>query len=191
MPDWDPALINPDVNRSEAVSIGWLLVGGGRFSTSLSFLGAGLTPDPGNVSAFREAVGNGSNAAVVRQTERRETFVAEVSATVFDEAYSDGFVLVVTLENNNGVEISFEVPNPDLSMFETDGVTLDPTQPQALGIINSATTLINNSFDPANSFAYVRGIARPRKVDVPRGRRVRPTIAEPGAGDLPADTPAT
>jgi hypothetical protein len=190
MPDWDPALIDPAVNRKDAVAVGWVLVGGGTFSTNLPYIGAGLSPDPGNVSAFRAAAGNASNAAVTRMTEKRDTFVATKNAIVYDEVYSDGMVLVVVLENNNGIEVSFEIPNPDVSMFQADRVTLDPVQAQAAALISAAETLINNSYDPANSFAFVRGLARPRKVNIPSGQKERPAIAEPGAGDLPADAPA-
>ena len=190
MPDWDPALINPLVNRYEAVSIGWILTSGATFSTRLTALGAGISPDPGNVSAFREAVGNMSNAAVVRMTEERNTFISASNAEVYDEAYNDGMVVVVSLENNNGEQISFEIPNPDASLFEADGVTLDPTNPLVSDMIGDAETLINNSFDPANSFAYVRGILRPRRVNIPRGAKQRPTVVEPGVGDNPPDAPA-
>lgn len=190
MPDWNPALINPLVNRYEAVSIGWLLVSGASFSTRLTALGAGVSPDPGNVSAFREAIGDMSNAAVVRMTEEKNTFIASTGATVYDEAYSDGTVCVVTLENNNGEQISFDIPNPDESLFGTDGVTLDPTNAQVIAMVGAAETLINNSFDPANSFAYRRGVLRTRKVSIPKGSKVQPTIVEPGVGDNPPDAPA-
>jgi hypothetical protein len=199
MPDWDASLINPDVNRFEAVSIGWVLLNGGTFSTRLSALGAGISPDPGNVSAFRAAAGGVSNAGVIRQTEERSTFIATKNAEVYDEAYSDGMVLVITLENDNGQELSFEIPNPDRSIFESDGVTMIQgdaaaaanTPAKTVATLKSATaTLINNSFDPANSYEIVRGILRPRKVNVPTGARQLPTIVEPGANDNPGPEPA-
>ena len=185
MPDWNAALINPDINRYEAVSIGWMLVSGARFSTRISALGAGVSPDPGNVAAFREAAGDVSNAAVVRMTEERTTFTADINATVFDEAYSDGAVLVVYMQNNDGEVLTFEIPNPDVSVFESDGVTLDLTNTQAAALATAAATLVNNSFDPANSFAVTRGLLRSRSMKYGRGARVRPAVAEPGAGDLP------
>lgn len=190
MPDWNPALINPSINRKDSASIGWILTSGARFSTNLSFLGAGITPDPGNVSALRQALGNGSNAAVVRMTETTETFTADKNAGVYDESYGDGIICLWTFENNNGEEVSFEQPNPDLSMFADDGVTIVETQAEAAAIISAAQTLINNSFDPANSYVFTRGIVRERKIGVPKGNKKRPAVAEPGAGDLPADDPA-
>lgn len=197
MPDFPFLLTDPRVNRREAPSIGWRLVNGQPFSTTMAYLGGGITPDPGNLSAVRQAFGNMSNAAVVRQTEKRDTFIATKEAIVFDEAYSDGIVAVIVLENNNGDEVSAEIPNPDFSLFETDGVTLK--QPDAAGdagqiLVNAAATafatLVNNSFDPANSFAFSRGYATSRKVSMPKPATARPTIAEPGVGENPPADPA-
>lgn len=190
MPDWNPALINPDVNRYEAVSLGWVLTSGATFSTRLTALGADVVPDPGNVSAFRQAAGNVSNAGVVRMTEERNTFIAEINAEVYDEAYNDGMVLVVSLQNNNGQQISFDIPNPDASIFGTDGVTMDPANPLVIALSTAVENLINNTFTVPNSFQVVRGVLRPRKVNIPRGSKPRPTVVEPGAGDNPPDAPA-
>lgn len=191
MPDWNPSLINPAINRYEAASVGWLLVSGAKFSTRLTNLGAGITPDPGDVAAWREAMGNVSNAAVVRQTEERTTFIADTGATVFDEAYSDGAILFMEFQNDNGLTVSQEIPNPDVSIFLSDGVTLDTTNALVIDLIAETEELLNNSFDPANSYAYVRGVFRQRRIKAPKGGAFRPTIAEPGVSDNPPDAPAT
>lgn len=199
MPDWQYLLTDPAVNRKERPSIGWRLVNGRPFSTTMSYLGGGVSPDPGNLSSVREAFGNMSNAAVVRMSEGRDTFIATKNGIAFDEAYSDGVVGVIVLQNNNGDEVSAEIPNPDLSVFESDGVTMKT--PDAAGdagqiLVNAAVTafatLVNNSFDPANSYAFSRGYAATRKVSMGKAAAERPTIAEPDdlAGDNPPEAPA-
>jgi hypothetical protein len=199
MPDWQYALIDPEVNRKERPSIGWRLISGAPFSSTMSYLGGGVSPDPGNLSSVREAFGDLSNAAVVRMSEARDTYIATKNSIAFDEAYSDGIVLVLVLENNNGDEVSVEIPNPDLSLFESDGVTI--VQPDAGGtaaqiLVQAATsafeTLVNNSFDPANSYAFSRGYAATRKVSMGRPAQAKPVILEPDdvAGDNPPEAPA-
>lgn len=196
MPDFPFLITDPRVNREEAPSIGWVLTGGQKFSTVLSYLGGGITPDPGNLSAFRAALGNASNAGVWRMTETRHTYISEALAEVFDEVYNDGTVAVCKLQNNNGEIATFEFPNPDLSIFEADRVTV--VRPNAAGtagqiLVNAiavaAQDLINNSFDPVNSFVWISGSLAFRKVKRARPRTM-PAISEPAGGDNPPAAPA-
>lgn len=196
MPDFPFALVDPRVNREEAPSIGWMLTGGQKFSTVLSYLGGGITPDAGNLSAFRAALGNASNAGVWRMTETRHTYISEALAEVFDEVYNDGTVAVCKLQNNNGQVATFEFPNPDLALFEADRVTLvrpvaagTPGQVLVNAIAVAAQDLINNSFDPVNSYVWVSGALAFRKVKRTKPRTM-PSISEPGVGENPPPAPA-
>lgn len=201
MPDWQYALTDPAVNRRSYPSIGWVLTNGSSFSSTMAYGGGDITPDPGDLSAVREAFGNISNAGIIRMSEKRDTFIAKKNAIVYDEAYNDGMVLVIVLENNNGDEVSVEIPNPDFSLFETDGVTMkqplaagsggDTAQDLLLNAVTAYEALINNTFTPVNSYTFVRGYATSRKVSVNKPAGARPTIAEPGVGDSPGPEPAS
>lgn len=189
MPDWDPLLIDPAINRKDATSIGWIFPTGRLYSTSLGFIGAGVTPDPGNVSAFRAAVGNMSNAGVIRMTEHRDTFLAKKNAVAYDELHGEGMVVQCYFQNNNGEIADFYVPMPDASLFNDDGVTLDPANALVIAMAAAAETLINNSYDPANSYEFTHGVLRDHRSKLPTGGRIKPTITEPGVGDNPPDAP--
>lgn len=195
MPDFPFALVDPRVNRQEAPSIGWVLTGGQKFSTVIPYVGGGITPDPGNLSALREALGDASNAGVWRMTETRHTYISEALAEVFDEAYNDGTVAVCKLQNNNGEVATFEFPNPDASLFEADRVTMlrpvaagTPGQVLVNAIAVAAQNIINNSFDPANSFVWISGALAFRKVKRTKPRTL-PALSEPGAGENPPAAP--
>lgn len=199
MPDWSYALTDPEVNRRSYPSIGWVLTNGSTFSTTMSYLGGDSTPDAGALSSVRETFGGLSNAGIVRMSEKRDTYIATKNAIVYDEAYNDGMVLVIVLENNNGVTVSAEIPNPDLSLFESDGVTLkaplavvdggDAVTEDIKSATDAFASLVNGSFTPANTFAFVRGYAVSRKIKVQSAAQTRPSIVEPGLNP-PGDEPA-
>lgn len=199
MPDFQFPLTDPRVNRSDSFSVGWVLVGGGRYSTNISGLGGDRVIEfPGEQSAARAAIGDMSNAGLIRMSFEENTFIAIANALTLDESYSDGIVAVVVFQNNNGEEISFEIPNPDLSVFSSvDRVTmLAPVDGGTAGeqlvfnMADSVATLINNTYTPANSFAFVRGFRASRKIKTTRAKTM-PTIAEPTGGVNPPDAPAT
>jgi hypothetical protein len=50
-------------------------------------------------------------------------------------------------------------------------------------LIDATEAVINNTFVPANSFEYTRGVLRTRKVKLPTGQQPKPQVQE-GAGAL-------
>ncbi|MEO0564380.1 MAG: hypothetical protein AAF125_19910, partial [Chloroflexota bacterium] len=83
----------------------------------------------------------------------------------------------------------FEVPAPKAVLFESDGVTLkalpanaaddDADEAVIRELIGAAENVVNTSFLPVNSYAFVRGVRRSRKVRLPAPRTARPQVQEP------------
>lgn len=190
MPDWFYALTDPEVNRTRAVSIGLVGASGERLSVAVTGLGA-ADYSLSEVTNFRKAVGDITNAAIIRMTESKDDFIAIKNATAYDELFDTGKVLMVTLQNNNGETQTIEVPAPDQKYFD-DGVTFilgsetGATHEQnAFNFRQMCEELINNSYFPANSFSIIRATLRSRRVKLSTGTPPLPVVSEPIPGSPP------
>lgn len=179
--------------RNAGVSIKLVAVDGTSFSSRLSGLGA-QDMAIGEKTRLSEAMGAISNMGVYEIVEDRTTRINIADATAFDEAYANpNDILVMHFENNNGEKYTVDVPAPDVRFFETDTVTLksrtDATDGAVIGeLIDACENVINTSFLPVNSFSFVRGVRRQRKLKLAQGVKPRPVAAEPAAA--PGTNPA-
>lgn len=175
--------------RSRSMSVGFVSLAGDTYSMNLSGLGAGVDLTIGEKQALADACGDISNMGCYRLSEKKDTVVNIADASALDEAYANhGDVLAMHFQNNDGEKYVFDIPAPDAALFETDGVTLKPRTDATVGTligaaIDAAETVINTSWTPHNSFAFVRGIRRSRKVKLSGGQGEKPAIAE-GTGDI-------
>jgi hypothetical protein len=157
------------------------------YSVNVPDLGGAVDLVVGEKMAFADAVGAVSNMGVYRVTEGKVNSIRIADAAALDEIHGNpANVLAMTYENNNLEKIVVDIPAPDATLFENDGVTLKPRTDATVGtligdLIDATETLINNTFVPANSFEFTRGVLRTRKVSLPSGQKPKPTIAE-GSG---------
>lgn len=152
------------------------------------------------LNAIRTAVGQASNAAVIETNSTSTEYILNVAAravVTFDEGYSTiDHVAVMIYQDNTGTVVDLEIPAPDLSLFEPDGETIDPSNAR-VAAINTAVLAALNVGDPTvtppipnGSFAFVRGYLSTRA-----GERCRPRILpgggviEPSGGQLPPSDP--
>jgi len=135
-------------------------------------------------SAFANAVGNASNARAEAYNQTNPAY-ADENAIPFDEAYASVSTKAVLVFQNPSRDVrKIMLPAPDASLFAADGFTIDPAQTQAAALITATLAIL-----PAG-YEYVRGF---KSTKTRKTGKVRSAVtpAEPGAGDLPADAPAT
>lgn len=196
-PDYDPLDIPNWLNgkqREAGVSVKFVAADGITYSARLSGLGAADLAI-GEKTRLAEAMGAVSNMGVYELVEDKTTSVNIIDAEAYDEAYANpGDILVLHFENASAEKYTVDVPAPDARFFESDGVTLKPrtdaTDGTVIGeLIDASLNVINTSFLPVNTFAFVRGVRRQRKMRLPAGQRPRPAVSEPAAA--PETNPGT
>lgn len=170
--------------RNTGLSVRLVAHDGTTYSTRMSGMGA-VDILIGDRYALAEAIGAVSNMGVYELAEDRTTRINIVDAVTYDEAFSNGnSVLTIHLENNNGEKYTVDIPAPDARLFESDGVTLKPRTDATVGgvidaLLTAITVVLNASFAPANTYAFVRGVRRSRKVKLPQGSKPIPSVSEP------------
>lgn len=184
LPGYD--ILNPTENMRREAGVTYCLVDvtGETGSTRLSGLGA-VDLAIGEKTRLAEAIGAASNMGVYGFTEDRSNMRRTRDATALDEAHaSKSEVLVMHFENNDFEKKTLEVPAPDATLFETDGVTLKPRTDATVGaiigeLIDATENVINTSFAPLNTFTYEYGVRKTRKVS----RSAAQTSALPIVGE--------
>lgn len=195
-PGFDPLDPTANLIRQTGVSVKMVSLAGDTYSARLSGLGSQDLAF-GEKTRLAEALGAASNMGVYSLTEDRDSFIRITDAEAIDDAYaSPANVLVMTFENNEGRKISGEVPAPDATLFESDGVSLKPRTDATVGaiigeLIDAHENVINTSFLPLNSYAFVRGVRRQRKYKLPSGQREKPSDANISEGSGATAGPAT
>jgi len=187
IPGWDPLDPTANLHREAKVSVGLVAHNGIKYSVNVPGLGGAVDLVVGEKMALADAIGAVSNMGVYRVTEGKVNDIRIADAVANDEAHSDpSNVLSMTFENDNLEKIVIDIPAPDATLFAGDGVTLldrtDATVGTLIGdLIDAAEQVINSTYAPANSFEYVRGVLRTRKVKLPTGMLAVPTVQE-GSG---------
>lgn len=192
LPSYDP--LNPTANliRTSGLTVNFVDAYGRTTTSRLSGLGS-QDLAIGENSRLAQAMGEASNMGAFGFSEDRDNRRLIVDATAFDETYPDASnVLYLVFQNNEGRTITTEVPAPQARLFEADGVTLKPLPADAANdttetaiireLIAATENVINTSFLPVNSYTFVRGSRRSRKVSLPQPASARPQVVEPGTG---------
>lgn len=154
-------------------------------SHSTSIRNADPAVSAGEVDAFRVAVGNASNARVMKESVTVVDGIinaADPLNTVFDEAYSTvGDQLVLAFQNATGSTQTVTVPAPDLSMFLPDGETIDPENGLFTAVRDAALAVMPAGYVYARS--WLVGTGRRARTPLP--------VAEPLSTDSPPQLPAS
>jgi hypothetical protein len=192
MPDWISGVADANVRNKRSVSVKLQYAGGYAFNVQL---GNGLLGDAnytlGELSAFRAALGNASNFGVRYQSETLVNEVAVPFVEAYDDAYGPNVTANLRFQNNDQEVFTLTIPGPLKRLFVGDGtalVTPDINADAGTGelilaeIIRDAQNLVNNSYAPANSFAFIGGERAMRSM-TPSKRPDAIALVEP-AGDL-------
>lgn len=193
-PGYDPLDPTAGKIRTTGVSIKTVAADGSTYSTRLSNLGAQDLAF-GEKSRLAAAIGDVTNMGVYEIVEDKTTTINVTDAEAYDESYSNpNDILSLHFANNDAVKYVIDIPAPDARFFETDGITLKPRTDAADGseigeLIDAAENVINTSYLPLNSFSFVRGVRRHRKIRLGSGQRPKPTVSEPSNAN--EDEPGT
>lgn len=149
----------------------------------------------GQRNGFVEAVGRCSNAGVFETNYTDQTFISKLEARVFDEAHAtvnSKLVMVYEFKDDPRIKIVSEVPAPDATLFESDGITVNINDEDGLvqNLIDATLSIINDGgLIDDGEYRFARGFLSQRSVRGKRGK-VRPSkVEEPGFGDLPGEGP--
>lgn len=186
-PGFDPLDPFAGTSREKGFSVGFVSVAGDKYSMRFSKLGGAVDLVANEHMLTAQAAGALSNMGVYALREDKVTELPIPDAEAADEAHSGPTVVAAFyFQNNDGEIMTVDVPAPDATLFESDGVTVKPRTDPAVGsligdFIDAAELSINSTWLPANSFAFTHGIRRVRNIKLPSGGNVKPTIIE-GAG---------
>lgn len=187
----------PDVGtaprRNDRVFTVSLLAAGGD-QTSVQIDQIPTTVTGVELAAARDAIGNLSNAAVLKTTNSEVVEIAATRANPFDEAYASASTKLILSFQNDELELrSFAIPAPDESYFGSDGVTMITpnagatvgTAPQTLAAAVAAIReVINGGLAGSGTFVLLNGYRSERTRKLAKPRTVRVSI-EPTAGEFP------
>lgn len=167
MPDWIAGAANINVRNKRSVSVKMQYAGGYAFNVQL---GNGLLGDAnytlGELSAFRSALGAVSNFGVRYQEETLRNEVAVPFVQAYDDSYGPNVTANLRFQNNDQDVFTLTIPAPLKRLFVGDGTSLvTPDLAGAAGtgelilaeIIRDTQNLVNNSYAPANTFAFIGG----------------------------------
>lgn len=175
-----------------------------RVTTTLTFADyAGRTSTIGvdgvpvtapQIAAIQNSLADLSNAALIRRFNSVGDEIPISQANTFDEAYasiSDKLVLV--FQDGSLDKRTVSVPAPDAALFGADGQTaIAPDAGAAAGepakLLADAVAALEVGL--GGTYAYVGGYLSTRS-RAGGGLTFRPTIAEPGAGEVPDENPGT
>lgn len=187
LPGYDPLDPTANMIRSSGVTVNFVDAFGRTTTARVSGLGS-QDLAVGENTRLAQAMGEASNMGAYGFEEDKQNKRLIVDATANDETYADASnVLYMVFQNNEGRTITTEVPAPQARLFESDGVTLKPRTDATVGgiigeLIDACENVINTSFLPVNSYVFVRGSRRNRKVSLPAAAGARPQVAEPATG---------
>lgn len=189
MPTFPPVLNLPRVTTRRA-QVNLLAAGGDETNVTLDGLDVAVTGL--QLSDWRDSVGACSNAQVVGEAQTTTVTVNKASALIapLDESWSSASMkAVLEFQDDTLVIRSIAVPAPDESVFESDGLTVDPADTNIAALITDTLSILNTG-TPAGTFAYLRGFRSDRTRRLPRPRVSKSSI-EPAAGVNPPDAPGT
>lgn len=187
LPSYDPLDPTANLIRSSGVTVNFVDAYGRTTTARVSNLGSQDLAF-GENSRLAQAMGEASNMGVYGFEENKQNKRLVVDATAFDETFPDASnVLYMVFQNNEGNTITTEIPAPQARLFESDGVTLKQRTDATVGaivgeLIDAIENVINTSFLPLNSYTFVRGSRRNRKVSLPQPANARPIVSEPATG---------
>jgi len=193
-PGFDPLDPLANKSRTKGFSVGLVSLQGDKYSMRFSGLGGAVDLTAGEHMAVAEAAGALSNMGVYALREDKVTSIPISDAVASDEVHGDPtIVLTMHFENNDGDKMSVDIPAPDATLFETDGVSLKPRTDATVGtiigdFIDAAELAINSTWLPNNSFSFTRGVRRVRNIKLAQGSNVKPGVQE---GAVPLEGPAT
>lgn len=152
------------------------------------------TATPAQITAYQTAMGNLSNAGIFKEVSGGSTDLAIPAATAFDEAESSVTTGAnFTFQNTTTLQTrSFRVPAIDMDAVDPSGNFVEAAR-DATGLV-----VLNAQVDAmiaaclamlGAGWVYVNAPISTHARGVVQGTE-RPIVAEPGAGDLPADAPA-
>jgi hypothetical protein len=188
IPGFDPLDPTGGLNRQQKLSVGFVAANGQTYSCNIPGMGGAVDIAIGENFAVAEAIGELSNMGVYIVREGKESWLSIPNAEAVDEMHaSPSTVLAMQFENNNGEKVTVDIPAPEATLFAADGFTLrdrtDATVGTLIGAaIDAIETVLNTSYLPNNSYAYVRGVLRSRKFASPKAPGAKPTVLE-GSGD--------
>lgn len=187
----------PDVGtapRKTARSFTVSLLAAGGDDTSVQIADIPTTVTGLELAAARDAVGNLSNAAVIKTTNSETVEIAVSRANPFDEAYASASTKLIATFQDEDLELrSLAIPAPDESYFGSDGVTMITpnagatvgTAPQVLAAaISDILNVINGGALGAGTFVLLNGFRSERTRKLAKPRNVRVSV-EPTAGEFP------
>lgn len=174
------------VVETKRASISWKDAAGKTANTGLDDLPLAATE--AQIEAWIGANGDMSNAGIAKHVIAVQNEIAQGNIQAWDEAESSVTARAnFTFQDDNLIIRTFTVPAPDLSIFDSTGLSVLPTNALVSGYVNAALAVLNAG-DPAGTFQFIRGV----RSDVARGaRRVpsRPNTAEPSGGVNPPAAP--
>lgn len=182
MPDWNPS----DTRSNRLISIGIVGSAGEKERFRLNELG--IEPySSGELNALRSAIADATTMGMFQVVETLTTEISIQNAQVYDELHDSTRALQCVLENSSANLISAYVAGTKSTLFASDGVTLlagdsgaSIGTPQRIvyELKTAVENVVNNSFSPAESYVFIRGILRPNKVPL-RDSPVLPQVVEP------------
>jgi hypothetical protein len=141
-----------------------------------------------NIQAWIGSMGDMSNAGISKHVVAEQNQIAEGNIQAYDEAESSVTARAnFTFQDDLLETRTFTVPAPDLSIFDSTGLAVNPANTLVSGYINAALAVLNAG-TVAGTYQFIRGV----RSDVARGaRRVpsRPNTAEPSGGVNPPALP--
>lgn len=180
MPDMVPTYSN------SSYSVTLKDVAGKKARISISGYSASVTGV--DLTLFRTAASKLSNAGAITTNQTLEAGINEANADAFDEGESSVTTKAVfVFQDSTRVTKRIEIPAPDASIFNEDGVTVNTAFPLVAAFLTRALNILNAS-TPPETFQLLRAFAseRSRRTRTPN---FRPNIVEPGTGSSPPPAP--
>lgn len=174
------------VKETKRASISWKDAAGKSASIGLDDLP--VDASTANIQAWIGSMGDMSNAGIAKHVVSEQNQIAEGRIQAYDEAESSVTARVnFTFQDDDLETRTFTVPAPDLSIFDSTGLVVIPTNALVSGYVTAALAVINAG-TPVGTYQFIRGV----RSDVARGSRKvpsRPNTSEPAGGVNPPALP--
>lgn len=193
MPDFPLVGVAP---RRTARSFTVSMLAAGGDDASVQIADVPIDVDGVALALARTAIGNLTNAAVVKTTVSETVEVAPTRVNPLDESYASASTKLVITFQDNDLEIrSLAIPAPDESYFGPDGVTM--IAPNILAAVGSPARVLAESLEAitaainggTGSFQLLNGFRSERTRKLAKPKTVRPSV-EPAVDTEPGPEPA-
>lgn len=141
-------------------------------------------PTNAQITAFRTALGNVTNARVESQKASAEELYPPGAVTPFDEAYASNATKAVFIfySYTDDRTKRLEVPAPDASLFTVDGNTVDVSNALVTALVSAYQAIVGADYGLRR--AFLTGRTRKARIN-----RLSPGAVEPGVGANPPALP--